>query len=343
MSLKLFNKFVLLLLLSPLLLLDGQTFAQTKVGTTAASFLGISVGPRATSMGGAFAAVADDATALYYNPGGISRSGKTQFVFAYTEWLVESQFSWIGLVFNFDGTNALGVSLTQLNYGEEEVTTVAIPEGTGERWGAADFAAALSYARNLTDRFSIGGNVKYIQEKLWNETATAFALDVGLLYLTDFNNMRIGMSISNFGTDLRLDGKDLLKRVDIDPGTIGHNENIVSKLKTDAWPLPLFFRVGLAMDVLKSENLRFTTAVDALRPSDNSEILNVGGEFNLYDMLYLRGGYKSLFRDESEEGLTLGLGLNIITGSSFSWTMDYTYADFGLFEDIHMYSLGVSF
>ena len=60
-------------------------------------------------------------------------------------------------------------------------------------------------------------------------------------------------------------------------------------------------------------------------------------------MLYLRGGYKSLFREESEEGLALGMGLKIITGSSFSWIMDYTYADFGLFEDIHMYSLGVSF
>jgi len=343
MFLKLFNKFVFLLLVSMVLLIYGQAFAQTKVGTTAASFLGISVGPRATSMGGAFAAVADDATSLYYNPGGISRSGKTQFLFAHTSWLVETDFSWIGMVFNFDGTNALGVSLTQLNYGEEEVTTVMDPEGTGERWGATDFSAALSYARNLTDRFSVGGNVKYIQEKLWNETATAFALDVGLLYLTDFNDMRIGMSISNFGTDLKLDGKDLLKRVDLDQEAIGHNENIVSKLKTDAWPLPLFFRVGLAMDVFKSDNMRFTTAVDALRPSDNSEILNAGAEFCFNNLLFLRGGYKSLFRNDSEEGLTLGVGLNIITGSSFSWIMDYTYADFGLFEDIHMYSLGVSF
>ncbi len=333
----------LLLVFAGLFMLAGYSYPQSKVGTTAASFLGISVGPRATAMGGAFTAIADDATSLYYNPGGMSRSGKSQFVFAYTNWLVDTDFSWIGLVFNFDGTNALGVSLTQLNYGEDDVTTVADPEGTGERWGANDFSAALSYARNLTDRFSIGGNVKYVQEKLWNESSTAFALDVGLLYITDFNDMRIGMSISNFGTDLRMDGKDLLKRVDIDPETIGHNENIVSKLKTDDWPLPLFFRVGLAMDVIRSDNFSFTTAVDAVRPSDNSEILNVGGELKFNNLLYLRGGYKSLFRDESEEGLTLGLGLNIITGSLFSWTMDYTYADFGLFEDIHMYSLGVSF
>ncbi|MBN2410163.1 PorV/PorQ family protein [candidate division KSB1 bacterium] len=333
----------LLLLFTSIFMLAGYSYPQSKVGTTAASFLGISVGPRATAMGGAFTGIADDATSLYYNPGGISRSGKSQFVFAYTNWLVDTDFSWIGLVFNFDGTNALGVSLTQLNYGEDDVTTVTDPEGTGERWGATDFTAALSYARNLTDRFSIGGNVKYIQEKLWNETATAFALDIGLLYITEFNDMRIGMSISNFGTDLKMDGKDLLKRVDIDPETIGHNENIVSRLKTDPWPLPLFFRVGLAMDVIRSENLSFTTAIDAVRPSDNSEILNVGGELNFSNLLYLRGGYKSLFRDESEEGLTLGLGLNIVTGSLFSWTMDYTYADFGLLEDIHMYSLGVSF
>ncbi|HPG42051.1 MAG TPA: PorV/PorQ family protein [bacterium] len=332
-----------ILVLTLLAAFTGSAFGQSKVGTTAASFLGISVGPRATALGGAFAAVADDATSLYYNPAGIARAGRSQFVFAYTSWLVDTDFSWIGLMFNLDGTNAIGLSLTQLNYGEEEVTTVLDPEGTGEKWGASDISIALSYARNLTDRFSIGGNAKYIQEKLWNESASAFAFDVGLLYITELHDMRLGMSITNFGTDMRLDGKDLLKRVDLDPDAIGHNENIVSRLKTDDWPLPLFFRVGLAMDVLKQENLRLTTAIDALRPSDNSEVLNVGAEMELYRLLFLRGGYKSLFREDSEEGLTLGMGLNFSTGPGFSWAFDYTFADFGLLEDINMFSLGVTF
>jgi hypothetical protein len=340
---KIAKKYALVCLILLTMALQSNVNGQTKVGTTAASFLGISVGPRATAMGGAFAAVANDATSLYYNPGGISKLNKSQFIFSYTSWLVDTDFTWIGFVLNLDGTNAIGISLTQLDYGEEEVTTVSQPEGTGDRWGASDFSASLSYARNLTDRFSIGGSAKYIQEKLWNETASAMALDVGLLFVTGFNDMRLGMSISNFGSDLKMEGKDLLHRVDLDPTTTGHNETIVANLKTDAWPLPLFFRVGLALDVIKSENMKFTVAADAVRPTDNSEIINIGGELALNHIIFLRGGYKSLFRDNSEEGLTLGAGLNLANITSIAWNFDYTFADFGLFEDIHMFSLGVAF
>ena len=138
--------------------------------------------------------------------------------------MVDTNFNWVAIILNLGGDDALGISVTQLNYGEEEVTTVTQPEGTGELWSAMDMAAGLSYSRNLTDRFSIGGSVKYIQQKLWNESASAFAIDVGLLFITDFNDMRLGMSISNFGTDLRMDGKELLHRVDLDPDAVGHNQ-----------------------------------------------------------------------------------------------------------------------
>lgn len=320
-----------------------QMRAQSKVGTTAVPFLGISVGARGTSMGGAFAAVANDATTMYYNPGGISRIAKSQFVAVHTNWLVNTNFNWVGFVLNLDGTNALGIHFTQLDYGEDEVTTVIQPEGTGERWGAADIAAGISYARNLTDRFSIGGSVKYVQQKIWNESARAFALDVGILFVTQFNDMKLGMSISNFGTDLRMDGKDLLRRVDLDPEIIGHNETIVSKLKTEDWPLPLLFRVGLAMDVLRFGNSYLTISADVLRPSDNTETVNLGGEFSFNDLIFLRVGYKSLFREDTEEGITLGIGITLMSGKLLSWHFDYTYADFGKFDPIRMISIGFTF
>lgn len=316
---------------------------QSKVGTTAVPFLGISVGPRATAMGGAFTAMCNDATALYYNPGGISQMENSQFLVSHTGWLVNTSLNWIGFVFKLDPSNAIGIHVTHLDYGEEDVTTVEQPEGTGEKWTALDFAAGLSYARNLTDRFSIGGSIKYIQQRLWNESASAFALDIGLLFVTDFNGMKLGMSISNFGTDMHMDGKDLLKRIDLDPKVLGNNETIVSKLKTDNWPLPLFFRVGIAIDVMRLGMNRMTIAIDALRPSDNTEIINAGGEIAFGNRVFLRGGYKSLFRDRSEEGLTLGCGVEMSLGSSMIWNFDYTYADFGLFQDVQMISIGFKF
>lgn len=326
-----------------LLLSTATLMGQSKVGTTGATFLGISAGPRATAMGGAFSAMSDDAAALYYNPGAMAQSGRSHFIFTHTNWLVNTSFNWVGFILNVGGNNAIGVSVTQLDYGEEQVTTVTQPEGTGDRWAARDLALSLSYGRNLTDRFSIGGSAKYIQQRVWNETASAFAMDVGLLFLTNFNNMRLGMSITNFGTELQMDGKDLFQRIDLDPGALGHNETITAKLKTESWPLPLFFRVGVAMDVINAEPYKFTVAADALHPTDNSEIVNIGGEFSYSNLLFLRAGYKSLFRQESEEGLTAGVGIKLYSGGSLFWTLNYTYADFGLFEDIQMFDLGVSF
>lgn len=316
--------------------------AQSKVGTTAAPFLGISVAPRAAAMGSAYAALADDATAMYYNPGGLSRFGRSQFVFSHTSWLVNTSFNWVGFAINL-GENTLGVSVTQLDYGEDVVTTVQQPEGTGERWTAQDLAATVSFARNLTDRFSIGGNLKYIHQKIWNETGSAFAVDLGLLYITQFNDMRLGMSISNFGTNLRMGGKDLIHRIDLDPNASGHNETIVGNLKTDSWPLPLFFRVGVAMDVMRMANNRLTLAVDASRPSDNTETVNIGSELAIMDMFFLRAGYKSLFREDSEAGLTMGMGFNMAVTGNVRWNADYTFVNYGLFEEIHMVAVGVSF
>jgi len=317
--------------------------AQAKVGTAAAPFLGIAIGPRAAAMGGAFSAVVNDATSLYWNPGGISRMGQSQVLVSHANWLVGTDFNWAGVVLNVHENNAIGLSVTLLDYGEEEVTDELNQEGTGARWSAQDLAVAASYARTMTDRFSIGGSFKLIQQKIWNETATSMAFDVGLLFITQFDEMRLGMSISNFGSDLKFEGKDLLARIDIDPDNSGNNETLVSEMKVDSWPLPLFFRVGLAYDLLRSSRTRVTLAADALRPSDNTGVLNLGTEVGLYDLLFLRGGYKSLLREDSEEGLTLGAGLRYNLGAAGIVTFDFAYADFGILDNVQIYSLGINF
>ncbi len=336
-------------LLMLLAMAPAALLAQSKVGTTAGQFLGIPVGGRAIAMGGAYVAEGQDVSSLYWNPGAVVQATKTEFSFVNTNWLVGSKFRWFGLMVNFDGDNTVGLSMTQLDYGQEDVTTVAAPEGTGEVWDAKDMAIGISYARRLTDRFSIGGSAKYISQRIWNEQASTFSFDAGLLFDTDFNGLRIGMSMSNFGGDLQLDGRDLLQRVDIDPGNAGSNKTLVGNLKTDAWPTPLLFRVGVSMDVVKSDLVRATVAVDALRPNDNTESVNVGGEVGWENMVFLRGGYRSLFgrenafdRDVLQDGLTLGAGVKYRMEGIATVEVNYAYMKFGLFGNLSTIALSIA-
>lgn len=323
--------------------LPAEAQAQSKVGTTAAQFLGIGVGPRAMAMGSAFVALGDDASAMYWNPGALARMGHGQVMASHTTWLVETDFNWIGVTLALDPDNAVGISLTQLDYGEDEVNTVTMPEGTGERWTAQDLAFTLSYSRNLTDRFSIGGSFKYITQQIWNESASSIAFDVGLIFRTPFDGLRLGAVLSNFGSDMQLDGKDLTRRIDLDPENTGNNETIVANLKTDSWELPLFFRAGISYDLQRSDLFTATVSADAVRPNDNNEYVNLGGEFSFRNILFLRAGYKALFLEDTEEGFTAGFGLYYPLFGTTAAALDYTYQDFGIFKSVQTISLAIDF
>lgn len=339
------KSFVLRLFLfgTVLCLVHAASFGQAKIGTTAASFLGISVGARATAMGDAVVASGEDVTSIYWNAGAFAQADKSQIAFVNTEWLVGTKFRWFGVMLNLDGANAVGLSMTNLDYGEEDVTTVQSPDGTGERWSAQDIAIAVSYSRRLTDRFSLGGSVKYVGQTVWNETASTVAFDLGLLFVTGLYDMRLGMSFSNFGGDLTLDGRDLLQRVDIDPQNSGSNKTLVGKLKTDPWPLPLFFRVGIAMDIITNDRMKLTLAADAVRPNDNVEFINVGGELTWSNLISVRGGYRSLFKEDSEQGLSLGAGVRYQVEGVATMEMHYAYTQFGLFGNLNALGLAVTF
>lgn len=322
------------------LIFSTAVFSQSKVGTTVANFLTIPVGPRATGMGGAFVAVADDATTAFWNPGGISRISRTELAVTHADWLVETDLNWIGLVFKMDENNAIALAINQLDYGQEEITTELEQNGTGAFWKAQDLSIALSYGRNLTDRFSIGITAKYISQTIWNESATAWALDVGLLFYTPLEGLRLGMNISNFGTEMKLDGDDLLLPADIDPSNSGNNSNISSKLATESWPLPLQFSVGLGYDVFSSEDWRWVMAADALVPNNQTTYGNVGTELMWNNIISLRVGYTSLLKEAAQEGLTAGVGLQYDFGGFFA-KIDYSYTDFGIFDEISRFSLSV--
>lgn len=333
---------ILFLVLISSLLFSVNIIAQNTVGTSAAPFLGIAIGPRAQAMGGALTADATDVTAAYWNPGALSRIGKSQAMVSHTNWLLGTYFNWIGISINL-GSSALGFSLTHLDYGREEITTMYEQDGTDRYWDASDVAFAVSFAQNMTEQFSLGGSAKIIHTQIWNETATAFAVDFGVLYYTSLKGLRLGMSISNFGSKMRLDGQDLIQKIDIDDQAIGHADRIEARLRTDDWSLPIFYRIGIAWDLVQLESNTITFSADAIHPSDNVEYINFGMEYVWNGMVALRGGYKSMFQEDSEEGLTVGAGVKYNASGIGDFQIDYSFADFGILQDVQTIAFTVSF
>jgi opacity protein-like surface antigen len=327
--------------------------AVTKVGTTAAPFLTIGIGARAIGMGGSFVSIANDATAMFWNPSGLSLLQSREVVFIHTNWIADINFQYAGIVTPISGFGTIGVNVTYINLIDEmERTTELEPEGTGETFSANSYAIGLAYARGLTDRFSIGANVKYIRETIFNSVAEGFAIDIGTIFVTPFNGLRLGTSISNFGTKMQMKGKDLAVQKDIDPNSAGNNETVLASLQTDEFDLPLLLRVGISYDVFRSERNFLTVSVDALHPNDNIENVNLGAEYTFNKIFSLRGGYKSLTPGKingsskdiaSEEGFTLGAGLKYKIFGNTEIKIDYAYEDFGIFNNIQKFSLAISF
>lgn len=334
----------------------------SKTGTTAATFLEIGIGATANGMGAAFVSRAADATSLYWNPAGIARLESNDAVVVHANWIASTNLDWGGLVLPLGEFGNIGFSFTSLSMPDEKVRTVEQPEGTGEYFSAGDIALGVSYARSLTDRFSIGFTGKYIQETIWHMSSSAFAFDIGTLFRTDlFGGLVIGASISNFGTQMKLSGIDTRTYARVDPTKLGSNDQIPYSIDLDSWGLPLLFRIGISTNAIKTNDYRWTVALDALHPNDNYETLNIGTEFAFKEFLFLRAGFQSLYfvdpntgtADRSflsqplypgEGGLSLGIGVNSkMLFSTNVVRFDYAYRNFGVLDGVHYFSVGIQF
>lgn len=316
----------------------------TKAGTSSAAFLRIPVGARGAALGGAYVSMADDASAMYWNPGGLARVSKSSLFVDHSPYLPGLNFNYLALVLRSESFGSVGLNVTALTTAQMIRTTVDQPMGTGETFEASSLAIGVAYARNLTDRFSLGANVKYIQEAILNTSATGFAIDIGTLYTTPFDGIRLGVSITNFGSSMRMDGEDLNVRVDIAPGQTGGNQSIVGRLKTDNFDSPLLMRVGISWDALKGNAQRLTLAADGLNPNDNTQSVNVGAELALFkELLVLRGGFNDLFLNDREKGLTLGAGFNLDMDNNWGVTAGYAFQDLEHLDSISRFSLAIKF
>ena len=322
-----------------IIIISSTGFGQNpNLGTAGAQFLQLPVGARSEAMGGAFVGLADDASAIFWNPAGIVKVNNIQAHFSYMNWFDLFDFNAASLVYNIDEWGTFGVSLISFTTGKMEITTEEDPNGTGQYFDAGDIALGVSYARYLTDRFNVGITVKYINQRIWNETASGFAFDIGTQYKLDFQNLTIAMCMTNFGADIKYDGSDLdftyLKDDDYPLSRL-----VPSRLSTEEYPLPLNFQVGIAFDVLEYDFVKMRAAIDVTHPNDNKERAHFGTEFSFFDRLFARVGYKYNYDDED---FTFGAGANVPLGST-NVGFDYAYSLYDILPSVHRISVNLSF
>ena len=293
-----------------------------RAGISTAQFLKIGVGGRAAALGESFVAISNDASALYWNPAGLSQFSKNQVFFSHNIWLVDINHDFIGVVYHLDDDNTFGASLTSLWMDDMPVTTEFAPFGTGEYFGFSDIAIGLSYSRKMTDQFSFGGTVKYIEETLDKLKMRGVMIDLGTYYWTGLGSTRFAVTVSNFGAELAPDGEVIL----------------VGKRKNSEWQSfspPTTFRIGFALDPYETENHKFTTSIQLNHPNDNSENVVLGVEYSFQKMFFLRGGYKF---NVDEQNYSFGAGVDAPI-SIAQIIVDYAFTNFIRLGSVHRFSI----
>jgi len=334
------NRTVLLLTVTALLV--SLAGGQSKTGTTVGQFLLIEPSARIGGMGNAGATTYDEIEAAYYNPAAIGYITQNGVQFTHSPWLAGITFDYVGLALPLGEIGNLYGSVAALNSGDIAVRTVDQPLGTGENYTVNDIAFGVGYGRVVSDQFSVGIQVKYLQETIWHSTMSGFAVDVGTLYRISANGLHIGASISNFGTRPGFNGRDLRIQFDQNRLLNGDNPAIPGEINTLDFPLPILFRVGIGLPVAVDQNNRLHVEIDAYHPSDNNESVSVGAEWLFFDTFALRGGYQNLFLRDSEVGLTLGAGIHYTLGD-VRVSFDYAWADHGRLDYTQLLTFGVTF
>ncbi|MBK7107048.1 MAG: PorV/PorQ family protein [Ignavibacteriae bacterium] len=351
------NIYFTVLIMGLVFLINPNLHAQKpyRIGTTSANFLELGFGGAGISMGDSYVSMVNDVSGIYWNPAGLGYLNKNELMVMHQPWIADISSSFVGLGYVDENLGTFGFGLVFVSYGSEDVTSILSQEGTGEKFDGLDLSLSLSYGRKLADWFSFGFSGKYITSRIWHESASAVAFDLGAIVNTSFlswtgskdNGMKIGMSISNYGTKMQFDGIDLKRPVDEAPDEGGNFEYVPARYETTGWELPLIYRIGVSSYLLYSENHKVTLSIDALHPNNNSEHLNIGGEY-LFTLpgvgrFALRSGYKGLLMVDSEYGWSFGAGFLVNYLGNNNIKIDYAFRDIGLLGNFHAYTVSITF
>lgn len=332
MNKRIFYIAIILTLLSGNLLI-AQDFAP--VGTAVAQFLEIGIGARSLGMAEAFTATPDnpDAGIVFWNPAGLADVADFNLFSSYTRWPADISVGGLAFAIPAGNLGTFAVNVVYLLTNDMEITTIDQPEGTGEMFGISNYALGISYARHLTDRLSIGMTAKLVHEKYLTYGYNSWAIDIGTLYRTNFRGLTIGMSILHFGPEVQFGGSYIDYS---DPLSV----DVDNPKSFETYSLPINFRFGLSMDVIRNEQHTLVAAVDMIHPNNNLEQYNVGMEYNMNKLLFVRGGYQI---DDNEGGLAVGAGVALKIGGNKKAILDYAFSEMGVLKSVHNISFALSF
>ena len=351
--------------------LPATGFAQdddnTPYGTTSAEFLLLGAGARGAALGGAFASLADDASALYHNPAGAALARGPGVSLSTYEYVADTRYSWGGVVFPFSGgARSFGLQGGTFGFSDQPVYTVDQPDGTWSVYSVNETFVGATYAQNFSDRFSAGLTAKFIFDQLGDADGSAFAVDFGTHFHAQLNNhpIRFSFTLVNLGTNMSYSGDAL--NVDVPREPRPGEQEVPSQpqpgeLRTKDYALPTVFRVGLSYDLLAGDASRLTLLGDFNQPTAGKAGFVVGGEWALNGMggsgfgAALRGSWtymadntaenltlsSDLGSSEDLQGLAFGGGLHYMADSGFLIGVDYAYRHMGVLGPTNFFTFNI--
>ncbi len=307
-----------------------------RAGISVFQFLKIGVGARGSGMGESFVAVANDVSALYWNPAGLVQGPTDEVMASHTEYVADIRHDFFGVSYHLTGSDAIGVAFSSLHMKEMEITTETQPFGTGRYFSFGDVAFGLTYSRKMTEQFSFGATVRYVEETLDVLKMRSVMVDLGTCYWTGLGSTRFAVVISNFGADVA------------PKGTVTEYSGQTTST-FQSFSLPTVFRLGLAFEPIEGDEHRLTTSVQLNHPNDNSEHLRFGAEYAWRDLLFLRTGLKRTIGQKligedatSEESFAAGAGIKVPVLSTVV-TADYAFVQFNRLGAVHRISVVFSY
>ncbi|HEY9444950.1 MAG TPA: PorV/PorQ family protein [Gemmatimonadales bacterium] len=338
----------------------------TPYGTTSAEFLLFGAGARGTALGDAFAAVANDISSLYYNPGAVALIERPGAMVSTYDYVAETNYSWGGIAFPFSGgSRSFGLQIGTFGFDNQPVYTVDQPDGTGAVYSVSQTFAGATFAQNFSDRFAAGLTAKFVFDQLGEVNGSAFAVDFGTSFHAMLSNhpIKLAFVVANLGTDLKYSGDALEVDSPRDPAdpTVDNPPELPqpAELKTKGFALPTVFKVALAYDLLTSDQSRLTVMGDFNQANNNRAGFAGGTEWAMNKLggsnfgVALRGSYTyqpannitvnqatALNDEESLQGLAFGGGLMYAT-EGINLGFDYAYKYLGILGATNFFTLSV--